>query len=271
MFPFGKWRGRTCEKFGRAGIPTINRTSILQTLLKSNLSKVSRYCFDGAGRVWFVTGWFNCPFSFDVDSWRTFNFEWFTLHTIHRKDSERFTIAMDALGLNQTYHLRFLLSWRRSGHCWLPWLYKWSLVKHGHIKGVSSQQSDVWTGQYPSKVFPFFQWQRHDMDISHVFWPASRFEQCPFCILILGTVCIYFWCSWSSLSKAVKTDPETSPRKTPNLGHFRGFPRHSETHAHVIIFSIFNCFHTKKTSSIQSVTLILACVLDCRFPINSDY
>lgn len=39
----------------------------VEPLLKSNLSKVSRYCFGGAGRVWFVTGWFNCPLIFD--SW----------------------------------------------------------------------------------------------------------------------------------------------------------------------------------------------------------
>ena len=54
VFSFGKWWGRTFEKLGRPDATKIQ-------------SKVSRYCFGGAGRVWFVTGWFNCPLIFD--SW----------------------------------------------------------------------------------------------------------------------------------------------------------------------------------------------------------
>lgn len=50
------------------------------------------------------------------------------------------------------YHLRFLLSWRRSGHCWLRWLYKWSLSQSS--MGTSKRCHGL--GSILPKVFPFF-------------------------------------------------------------------------------------------------------------------
>lgn len=123
---------------------------------------------------------------------------------------------MDALGLNQTYHLRFLLSWRRSGRCWLPWLYKWSLSQ----SSMGTSKGSHGLGSILPKSSPF---QRY----GHLTCLLAGFKVWAMSILHTHFWCtdgyvFIFWCSWSTVSKTGKFDfDETSPRNTP-MRHFPG-------------------------------------------------
>ena len=120
-----------------------------------------------------------------------------------------------------TYHLRFLLSWRRSGHCWLPWLYKWSLSQSsmGTSKGCHG------LGSILPKVFPFFpvstkKWTSH-MPFGWLQGLSNVHSSYSFMVYRWVYVFI-FWCSWSTFSTTRKFDfDETSPRNTP-MRHFPG-------------------------------------------------